>query len=138
MFTRIAVLAALLGAPVGAAEIKIIVNLDAGIQSLAGSELEDIYLGKRHAWGNGHHVVVFSHADRHESERFLDIYLDKTPGEFAGAWKRLVFTGTGTPPTELPDDAEMIAKVRATAGAIGYINGTQADPAGVAVITIAK
>ena len=50
-------------------------------------------------------------------------------------WQGQIFAGGPTPPPRRPSDAEVLAFVRATPGAIGYVK-TATNAAGVKVITI--
>ena len=36
-------------------------------------------------------------------------------------WKRMIFSGRATPPTELENDREVLAFVRSGPGAVGYV-----------------
>jgi ABC-type phosphate transport system substrate-binding protein len=44
------------------------------------------------------------------------------PFQLNRLWNRLVFSGVGVAPTELVSQHEMVAKVRNTVGAIGYVD----------------
>jgi ABC-type phosphate transport system substrate-binding protein len=120
-----------------AVEVQVIANPDCHATSLRSDDLADLYLGKKSKWGNGAKAVVLTNANLEETERFLAQHLERTPAAFSAAWKRLVFTGKGTPPAEARDDRDMVELVRKTPGAIGYVSaGTPAE--GVITLTVTK
>jgi len=47
-----------------------------------------------------------------------------TPKKLIGVWKKVIFTGLGTPPKIVSTEAEMIQYVASTKGAIGYISAS--------------
>jgi ABC-type phosphate transport system substrate-binding protein len=120
-----------------AVEVQVIANKELSISSLDASDLSDFYLGKRKKLPGGVNATVFTNADRDETERFLDKYLDETPASFSASWKRMIFTGRGIPPTEAKDDQEMIDLIKKTPGGIGYVSvGAAVD--GVMVLPVSK
>jgi hypothetical protein len=116
----IALLAAAL--PCAAVDVQVIINPDAGVASATPADIEDLYLGRKAKWPNGAKAVVLTNAAADETQRFLSRVLDRTPASFSAEWKRIVFTGKGSPPAEARDDREMIDLVRATRGAVGYVS----------------
>jgi ABC-type phosphate transport system substrate-binding protein len=123
--------------PCAALEVQVIANPDCPATTLRNDDLADLYLGKKSKWGNGAKAVVLTNANLEETERFLAQHLERTPAAFSAAWKRLVFTGKGTPPAEARDDRDMIELVRKTPGAIGYVSaGTAVE--GVVTLTVTR
>lgn len=131
----IAIVAAAL--PCAGVELQVIANKDAGVTQLTAAELEDLYLARKSKLPGGATAAVLTNAAPGETAEFLSRYLDRTPSSFSAEWKRIVFTGKGTPPPEAKDDHEMVELVRKTRGAIGYVAaGAEVD--GVVVLKIAK
>lgn len=54
-------------------------------------------------------------------EAFTRAVHDKSVAAIKSYWQRIIFSGDGVPPLEVPDDAQMLAKVRADPNAIGYV-----------------
>ena len=52
---------------------------------------------------------------------FAFILIAMAPKKLIGIWKKVIFTGLGTPPKILSTEAEMVQYVASTKGAIGYI-----------------
>lgn len=69
-------------------------------------------------------------------EAFLRDYLGQTDDELQKYYQTLVFTGKGLMPKAVSSDAEVVAYVAKTRGAIGYV-GASASMAGVKTLTIA-
>jgi hypothetical protein len=73
-------------------------------------------------WPDGKPVTVFVLPDRDErhvafSKEILYVY----PYVLRDTWDRMVFTGTGKAPIEVKSEDELLKRVAATPGAIGYI-----------------
>jgi ABC-type phosphate transport system substrate-binding protein len=131
----IALLAAAL--PSAAVEVQVIANKDAGVATLAAADLEDLYLARKTKLPNGAKATVLTNAAGDETREFLSRFLDRTPASFSAEWKRIVFTGKGSPPAEAKNDRDMVDLVKRTPGAIGYV-AAGADVDGVAVLKIDK
>lgn len=112
----------------------IITNPGNATASVSKDDLDAIYQGKKANWPDGAKiVVVVQEGAVHES--FLKTYVGKTPAQFAATWKKIVFTGKAKAPQECKNDADLIAYVAATPGAIGYVSDAAA-PAGVKVVAV--
>jgi hypothetical protein len=48
--------------------------------------------------------------------------LEKNQAAVEKHWARMAFTGNGTPPAEVADDAAMLKQVASDATAIGYVD----------------
>ena len=51
-------------------------------------------------------------------------------------WSKLVFTGKGTPPAELANEAAVLSHVAANPDAIGYVDAASVDGSVKVVLTI--
>ncbi len=123
--------------PCVAADVQVIANKDCTTTTVSSDDLADFYLGKKTKWRDGTKAVVLTNANSDETETFLVRYLDKTSASFSAAWKRIVFTGKGSPPAEAKDDQEMIDLVKKTPGAIGYVSASIAVE-GVVALKVTK
>jgi ABC-type phosphate transport system substrate-binding protein len=137
MLTRSLMLLVCASLSCAAVEVQVIANKEIGLTAMQENDLSDYFLGKKTRLPGGQKATILTNGDRDETERFLDRYLDQTPARFSASWKRMVFTGRGIPPTEAKDDQDMIALVKKTPGAIGYVAlGAAVD--GVLVLSITK
>jgi ABC-type phosphate transport system substrate-binding protein len=73
-------------------------------------------------WSDGQAVRVFVLPDRHPTHvAFVKTRLDLYPYQLRQNWDRLVFSGMAQAPIEVADEREMLRRVAATPGAIGYV-----------------
>ncbi len=79
-------------------------------------------------WPDGAPVRVFVLPDQDPTHRsFSREVLNVYSHQLRRAWDRAVFSGTGQAPTEVRDGAEMLKRVAATPGAVGYVGGGVED-----------
>jgi TonB family protein len=125
----------LLGASAVAADVKVIANPSVKADSISTHELKSLYLEEKSSL-NGTHVepVIGKRGPAHEA--FLRDYLGQTDDELQKYYQTLVFTGKGLMPKTVGSDAEVVAYVAKTRGAIGYV-GASASMAGVKTLAIA-
>jgi TonB family protein len=124
----------LLGASAMAGDVKVIVNPSVKAESISARELKSLYLEEKSSL-NGAHVepVIEKHGPAHEA--FLRDYLGQTDDELQKYYQALVFTGRGMMPKAVGSDAEVVAYVAKTKGAIGYV-GNSANVEGVRTLAI--
>jgi TonB family protein len=125
----------LLGASAVAGDVKVIANPSVKVESISARELKSLYLGEKSSI-NGTHVepVIERRGPAHEA--FLRDYLGQTDDELQKYYEALVFTGRGSMPKTVSSDAEVVAYVAKTRGAIGYV-GAGASVEGVRTLAIA-
>ena len=137
---RIAV-ALLIGAMLitGAAQAepyKVIANNSVPVGSLSRKAASDLFLKKTIKWVGGGPAVA---ADQLESSSVRQAFSKAVHGKTAAAvksyWNQQIFSGRDVPPVEKRSDAEVLAFVRSTPGAIGYVSET-AGTDGVRVLTV--
>jgi hypothetical protein len=107
-------------ADVRAEEIVVIVNLAAA--SISKDQIADLYLGRTDAWtpidqaaGSGIYVEFYKKVTGRDSAQIKAI------------WSRILFTGRGVPPKQLPDSAAVKKAVAANLKAVGYIEKSAVD-----------
>jgi ABC-type phosphate transport system substrate-binding protein len=104
------------------ADVVIIAHKDVAETTLSEKELQEIFLGKRVQWTDNSavHPATVKESELHEA--FLERYIKKSPSQWVTHWKRMVFTGTGTPPEQFDTQQELLDYVAETKGAIGYVD----------------
>jgi len=110
-----------------AADAKVIAHPSVP-DELSGKSLLRIYAMQKRVWSNGDPIKVFrmpESSNVHES--FVSEYLHMQPYQLHRLWHRLVFSGTGAIPQEVPTAEEMTEIVMSTKGAIGYIPAASED-----------
>ena len=118
-----------------AGDVKIISNVSVKADSISASELKSVFLLQRRTLKEGSAVVPVLEKSGATHEAFLRQYLDRGNEEIRAYYQGLVFTGKGSMPKELNSDAEVVAYVAKTKGAIGYVSGP-ASAEGVKVLVV--
>jgi len=121
----LAALAGLAAVPAAAQQggYVVIVNEANDISALRADEVSKIFFKKAHRWPNGNDVVP---VDLPESAPAREAFSAAVHGKSVGAvrayWQQQIFSGRDVPPAEKGSDEQVIAFVRATPGAIGYVS----------------
>lgn len=103
-----------------AAELVVITHPSAG--AVTKDQVSDVFLGKSQA---------FTPIDQAESSATYADFYKKATGrdvpQVKSTWSRIVFSGKGQPPRQLPDSAAVKKAVAADPKAIGYIDKSSVD-----------
>jgi len=129
------ILIALAAANASAATYKVIVNQNVNVQKLSRHAVSDIFLKKTASWQGGEAVVAVDNAAAPLRQEFSHGVHGKAEAAVKSYWNQQIFAGRSLPPLEKASDAEVIAFVRATHGAIGYVSNA-ADTTSVKVLTV--
>lgn len=99
-----------------------------GEKAISLGTLRAMFGMRLHKWPDGTPVKVFVYRDgAPEHVAFSKQVLQVFPHQLRQAWDRLVFSGLGQYPEQVSSAQEMLAKVAATPGAIGYINASEVN-----------
>ncbi len=91
------------------------------VTSLTRTELRDIFFARQTKWPKGDPIRVFVLPDRHPLHvRFSKEVLGVYPYQLRSTWDRILYSGTGVPPTVVNTPQEVRERVDETPGAIGY------------------
>jgi hypothetical protein len=108
--------------------IKVIANLSVKADSISADELKSVFLEESDSLRDGSHVEPVLIKSGAANQAFAGQYLGKTDSALQTYYRSLVFTGKGSMPKMLGSDAEVVAYVAKTKGAIGYVSdNTSAD-----------
>lgn len=92
------------------------------------STLRAIFGMRLHKWSDGTPIKVFVFRDdAPEHVAFSKQVLQVFPHQLRQAWDRLVFSGLGQYPEQVSSTQEMLARVAATPGAIGYLRASEVN-----------
>jgi hypothetical protein len=106
-----------------AAEFKVIANNSVSASSVSSGDIKDVFLLDKDSLAGGHVLpVLIKGGPAHEA--FLKAYLGKSDAALQAFYRSLVFTGKGSMPKTLTSDAEVVAYVAKTKGAIGYVSAS--------------
>ncbi len=105
-----------------ASDVKVIANSSVQADTISADDLKRIYLQEKNSLADGTHAepVLKKSGDAHDS--FLKEFLDLNDEALQTYYRTLVFTGRGSIPRTFSSDAEIVAYVARTRGAIGYVS----------------
>jgi ABC-type phosphate transport system substrate-binding protein len=109
--------------PASADGYQVIANSGVGASSLTKDQVSQMFLKKLAKWPDGKSVVA---VDQAKTAAIREAFSKAVHGRGAAAivafWQQQIFSGADVPPAEKASDAEVIAFVKATPGAIGYVS----------------
>ena len=117
------------------ADYKVIANESVRALDLSPDELRDVLLATRTSLDDGDHVKPVLLKSGGVQDDFVWRVTGKSAIALENYYRSLVFTGKGTMPKMLASDAAMVAYVRVTKGAIGYVRASSATQ-GVKVLEV--
>jgi ABC-type phosphate transport system substrate-binding protein len=134
--------AALVLAPGGASRLVaqergyvVIVNETNTVADLTTDEVSLLFLKRAVRWAGGQAASPVDLPERSPVRASFsrDVH-GKSTADIKSYWHTVIFSGRGVPPTEAPSEEAVVAFVRATPGAIGYVSA--ATPLGQGVRTV--
>ena len=130
-------LGVLAGAPAWAADLVVIVSARNPVATLRADQVAAIFLGQSVRFPDGTEAVPYDlRIGAPLRDDFYARVTSKTPPLLKAYWSKMVFTGRGQPPAELPDSAAVRRKVADDPGAIGYIERGALDGSVHAVLVV--
>lgn len=91
--------------------------------SVSKDDLEAIFLGRRSTFADGSRATPFYLvAGDATRDQFDEKVLGRSTSQLRAYWSKLMFTGKGTPPQELSNSAEAVAKVAADSSGVAYVD----------------
>ena len=119
----------LAGTGLANAELALIVHPSNALTSISATDVGRIYLGKARSFPSGGRVKPVDQATGStQRAEFYQMYTGMTEAQAKSHWSKLMFSGKGQPPAEIPggDDA-VKAAVAGDSAAIGYIDASAVD-----------
>lgn len=102
-------------------DIVVLTHADVKTGELNLSNLRAIFSIRKRSWENKTPIKVYVLPDASElHQQFCKTVLKVYPYVLRERWDRLIFSGTGIPPTTVDSEEELREMVNATPGAIGY------------------
>jgi hypothetical protein len=106
-----------------ASDVKVIANNGVAASSVSTGDIKDVFLLDKDSLAGSHvEPVLAKGGPAHEA--FLKEYLGKNDGALQAFYRSLVFTGKASMPKSLGTDAEVVAYVAKTKGAVGYVSSS--------------
>ena len=118
-----------------AAGVKVIANPSVTANSVSAEELRNVFLQTSSSLSDGSHVQPVLAKGGAAHQAFLKEYLGKSESALQMYYRSLVFTGKASMPKEVASDAEIVAYVAKTKGAIGYVSA-DAGTTGVKTLVV--
>lgn len=117
-----------------AGEIKVIANPRVRAETISAAELRSLFLEEKITL-DGTHIEPVLEKSGAAHERFVQEYLGKSEEDLEMYYRSRVFSGQASMPKELGSDAEVVAYVARTRGAIGYVSA-DASTEGVKILAV--
>jgi ABC-type phosphate transport system substrate-binding protein len=113
---------------VAMADVVPVVAATSPVTSLSEDQLTDIFLGRVRRYPNGLPAVPIDLAEGSRArDEFYAKFFGKTPAQIKAFWAKLIFTGRGQPPREVPDGSALKKLIVKNPNAIGYIERDLVD-----------
>lgn len=110
------------------ADMVIVVNARAGVESLTRGEAINIFLGRYRQLPSGIPAYPIDQpGGSQEKARFYRLLVDKDIAEIGAYWTRLVFSGKTSPPRQARDAREVMSLLASHPGAVAYLDRGQLD-----------
>jgi ABC-type phosphate transport system substrate-binding protein len=124
-------------APARAADLVVIVSARNPVATLRADQVAAIFLGQSVRFPDGTEAVPIDlRLGAPVRDEFYARVTNKTPALLKAHWSKMVFTGRGQPPAELPDSATVRRTVADDPEAIGYIERSALDTSVRAVLVV--
>jgi ABC-type phosphate transport system substrate-binding protein len=121
-YLQIAFIASLAASVLQGGDVKVIANPSVGVANINTDDLKRVFLATKSSLADGSHVEPVLEKSGAAHETFLKEYLGKTDAALTTYYRSLVFTGKGSIPKSFGSDAEVVAYVAKTKGAVGYVS----------------
>jgi ABC-type phosphate transport system substrate-binding protein len=107
------------------ADVKVIANPSVSASEISTDDLKAVFLGIKTTVADSQVAPVLAKAG-HAHDVVLKEYLGKSDATLTTYFRGLVFTGKASMPKVCDSDAEIVAYVARTKGAVGYVGSTVA------------
>jgi len=108
--------------------LVVIVNPASGVDKLTRDEVIDIFLGRYRKLPSGRVAMPIDVTAEGDRARFYQLLVKKSPAEMSSYWARLVFSGTTSPPFQVPDAQTALELVQSNPNAIAYVERASVTP----------
>ena len=109
------------------AQVAVIAHKSVPVDTIKKTELLDFYTGDIKKWSDGKAVIVKDLKPKGEVKKAFYKYLGKTPSRMKSIWLKKMLSGEGDPPEAIKSEEEMLQKIAATPGAIGFLNQSKVN-----------
>ncbi len=117
------------------AQVKVIAHTTVPVGQIDKAMLIDCYTGDALTWTDDIPIIVLDLKAKTKTRKAFYKYLGKSPSRIKSIWIKKKLSGEGDPPQGFKTEADVIAKVAETPGAIGFV-GAGLDVSGANVKTL--
>lgn len=108
--------------------VVVVVSADSPVTEISPLHLADLYLGRTTRFPNGEPAEPIDQETTSAARAdFYQRYLGRSLAEIKAHWSRLIFTGRGRPPRDVPTGEDVRRLVAENPAAIGYIERRLVD-----------
>lgn len=130
-------LAAAFSLPAAAAELVVIVSSRSPVGALRAEQVADIFLAEVARFPEGGEAVAVDQAiNTPLRNEFYAKVAAKSPALMKAYWTKMIFTGRGQPPREVPNSTAVRKLVADNPNMIGYIERGALDASVKAVLVV--
>ena len=108
-------------------QVAVIANKTVPMDELNRTQLIDFYTYDIKKWSDGRPVIVTDLKPKNETKTVFYEYLGKSTSRMKSIWLKMMLSGEGDPPQSIASEEEMVQKVAATPGALGFVNAAKAN-----------
>lgn len=105
-----------------ASDVKVIANSSVKADTISAAELKRVFFREKISLTDGTHVEPVLEREGRVHQAFRQEYLGVSEEDLQTYYRTLLFTGKGSMPKAFGSDAEVVAYVGRTRGAIGYVS----------------
>lgn len=120
------------------AQVAVIAHKAVPEDTLSQRQLLDFYSCEIKSWRNKTPVVVFDLKPAIEIREAFYKLLGKTPSRMKSIWLKKVLMGESDPPQALESEEEVVKKVAATRGALGFVGKSKVTGEVKVIVVIEK
>jgi ABC-type phosphate transport system substrate-binding protein len=111
-----------------AADVVAVVSSKSPVTALTKNQVVDIFLGKTSRFPDGEQAVPIDQVEGSVArDEFYTKFTGKSAAQIKAHWSKIIFTGRGQPPKEVPNSAEVKKLVVQNPRTIGYIERSLVD-----------
>jgi len=121
-------LALSLGPGAARADVVAVVSSKSSVTVLSKNQVVDIFLGKTSRFPDGEPAVPIDQVEGSAArDEFYAKFTGKSAAQVKAHWSKIIFTGRGQPPMEVPSGIEVKKQIVQNPKVIGYIERSLVD-----------
>jgi ABC-type phosphate transport system substrate-binding protein len=118
------------------ADVVVVVSAQNPLASLDTDQVSALFLGKTSTPSDGPPLEPVNQAEGSAMrDEFQTRFLGKTAAQVRSYWSKVIFSGKGRPPVEVPEDGAVRRYIATHPNAVGYLDRSQVDK-GLRIIAV--